>query len=142
MSNFMRMCILAAAALLSPAAAMSGPDLSGTVSIIDERFQGELNRFDGQKGLWSTIPRRGQLMTNAAETVFLSHGVLGSQVDAQLPSTHSITEQGLALRTVRMPDEILPIVRDYMRRTGQGNRADRVLYAAGEITTAHTWSQT
>jgi hypothetical protein len=136
------MCILAATALLSPAVAMSGPDLSGTVSIIDERFQGELNRFDGQKGLWSTIPRRGQLMTNAAETVFLSHGVLGSQVDAQLPSTHSITEEGLALRTVRMPDEILPIVRDYMRRTGQGNRADRVLYAAGEITTAHTWSQT
>ncbi|MBR9893976.1 family 16 glycosylhydrolase [bacterium] len=138
----MRIHCAALALLLAPGTLLAGPDLSGTISILDETFDGPLNRYDGRSGLWSTLPRRGNLMTNAAETVFIDHGVLGEEADALLPKVHEITPEGLALRTVAIPDDVLPALRDYMKATRQGNQADKIRFGTGEITTAHTWSQT
>lgn len=81
-------------------------------------------------------------MTNAAEAVFIDHGVLGEEADALLPKVHEITPEGLALRSVELPEAVLPAVRAYMKASRQGNRADKIRYGTGEITTAHTWSQT
>lgn len=138
----MQRLFLAVFFVVLPIAAMSQPDLSGTVPILDETFEGHLNRYDGKSGVWSTLPRRGQLQTNAAEAVFLDFGVLGGEVDATLPAVHAITAQGLALRTVALPDSAKPALRSYMQATGQGKQAENILYATGQITTSHTWSQT
>ncbi|GAA6210036.1 hypothetical protein NBRC116601_33290 [Cognatishimia sp. WU-CL00825] len=138
----MRMQVMAVLLALVAKTAMAGPDLSGTLPILDESFQQGLNRYDGRSGLWSTLPRRGQLMTNADETVFLDYGVLGAAEDAVLAPLHAVTDEGLALRTVALPDSVKPALRHYMTATGQGKRADKIRFASGEITTAHTWAQT
>jgi Ca2+-binding RTX toxin-like protein len=122
------------------AAAGATPDLTGMVPILEERFADGLNRFDGRRGVWSTLPRRGQVMTNAAETVFLDDFVLGPEVP--LPPVHAITDQGLALRTVALPDAVLPALGTYMQATGQGAAAADIRYATGMISTAQTWAQT
>lgn len=139
----MRINLVAILFALVSGMASAGPDLSGTLPILQEDFsENELNRYDGRSGLWSTLPRRGQLMTNAAETVFLDHGVLGPESDATLPPVHVITPEGLALRTIALSDDIKSDVASYMIDTGQKNRAQKIRFASGEITTAHTWAQT
>ena len=120
----------------------SGPDLSNTILILEERFEQGLNRYDGVKGLWSTLPRNGRLMTNAAEAVFLDHGVLEGDADDALPVLHAPKKDGLHLRSARLPAVTQEAVRDYMHRTGQGKQAQRVRYASAEITTSQTWAQT
>ncbi|MGB3407800.1 MAG: glycoside hydrolase family 16 protein [Jannaschia sp.] len=117
------------------------PDLSDTIPIIEERFEGGLNRYDGRTGLWSTDSVRGSLMTNAARTVFLDRGQLPDDADALLPPILETTAEGLSIRTIALPPEILGTVGDRMRATGQGQFADDVRYATGRITTAHTWAQ-
>lgn len=128
-------------ALFAAPPAMAAPNWDRTIPILEERFEDGLNRYDGTSGLWSTLPRRGQLMTNAAQTVFLDYGVLGAAVDQHLPKLHEVTPDGLLLRSARLPDAALGPVREYMAQTGQGRRADKIRFATGEITTAHTWSQ-
>lgn len=128
--------------VLTPAPAPAQPDLTKTLPIFTDDFRAGINRFDGRSGLWSTLPRRGQLMTNAAEAVFVDQGVLGDAVDAILPPVHAITDQGLALRTVLLPDAAKPDLARYMQATGQGGQAAQIRYATGQITTSHTWSQT
>ena len=128
--------------LLIPGAALPQPDLSGTIPIIDETFAGPLDRYDGRSGLWSTSGRSGRLMTNATEAVFLDHGVLGEAADALLPPLHVATEDGLSLRTAKLPEAVLPALREYMTLTGQGDRAADILYGVGRISTVQTWSQT
>lgn len=54
----MRTLCAAIALALAPGLGLAGPDLSGTIPIIDEGFEGPLNRYDGRSGLWSTLPRR------------------------------------------------------------------------------------
>lgn len=136
--------LLPALAFGAPAAAQKadapgGPDLSGTIPILEERFADGLDRFDGRRGIWSTLPRRDVLMTNAAQTVFLDRGVLGAEV--ALPELHAVTGDGLSLRTARLPEAALPALRAYMARTRQGDRAGDVLYATGQINTSRTWAQ-
>ncbi|WGH78928.1 LamG domain-containing protein [Jannaschia ovalis] len=130
------------AALVSAHAAAAPPDLSGTVPIFEERFADGLSRFDGRRGLWSTLGRRQVLMTNAAETVFLDRGVMPPGIDAELPPLHVVTEDGLSLRTVPLSEDARAAVGDYLRRSGQGGRADKVRFATAQITTAETWAQT
>lgn len=128
---------------VAPAArAQDAPDLSGTLPILDEDFSDGLSRYDGRRGVWSTLPRGGRLMTNAAETVFLDRGVLPAPADAALPDLIALTDDGLSLRTATLPDDALAAVRSYMADTGQGDRADKVRFATGQINTAKTWSQT
>ncbi|MBE9637070.1 glycoside hydrolase family 16 protein [Salipiger pacificus] len=81
-------------------------------------------------------------MTNAAEAVFLDTGILAPEADALLPPLRVLTDDGLSLRSARLPDALLPMVREYMQANGQGNRADKVKYGTARITTAQTWSQT
>ncbi|MBT8155917.1 family 16 glycosylhydrolase [Epibacterium ulvae] len=128
-------------ALLIAPPAFAAPALDGTIPILEERFENGLDRYDGTRGLWSTLPRRGQLMTNAAQSVFLDYGVLGDAADAVLPELHEVTKDGLILRSAPVPEAALGPLRQYMQQTGQGKRADAIRYAVGEITTAHTWSQ-
>ncbi len=126
---------------LFPVSTLAGPDLSDTVPILEETFRTDLNRYDGKSGLWTTLPRRQLLMTNAAETVFLDYGVLGAQADSDLPPVHAITRQGLALRSVVLPDQIKPTLNEYMAISGQGNHASKIKYATGMISTSDTWAQ-
>lgn len=137
----MRLRPLILALALLPLPAVAQPDLSGTIPVLEETFDGPLKRYDGKDGLWSRLRRTGQIMTNAQATVFLEEGVLGEDA-GPIPTLHEITDDGLSLRSARLPEAVLPVVRDYMRQTGQGGRADQVRYASGQITTAHTWSQT
>ena len=129
-------------AILFPAATAAEPDLSGTVPILDERFESALQRFDGHSGLWTTTHRAKRLRTNASEAVFLDYGILGDAADAALAPLHVITDDGLSLRSAKLPLDLLPILRDYMEATGQGARAAGIRYGVGQITTAQTWSQT
>ncbi|SDZ54140.1 Glycosyl hydrolases family 16 [Jannaschia faecimaris] len=122
-------------------AAAAGPDLMDMVPIFEERFADGLNRHNGQRGLWSTLPRRGQLMTNAAEAVFLDRGVLPPEADVLMPELHEVTTGGLSLRSAALPDAVLPAVRARMEATGQGGRAEAIRYATAQITTAATWAQ-
>lgn len=124
-----------------PAAAQA-PDLSGTVPILEERFEAGLDRYDGRRGVWSTLPRGGRLMTNAAEAVFLDRGVLDEAADLALPPLHEVTPGGLSLRSAALPAAALEGARAYMRATGQGERAQDVRFATAQINTARTWSQT
>lgn len=120
-------------------AAVGQPDLTGTVPVFEETFATGLNRYDGRTGLWTTLPRRKRLMTNADQTVFLDQGVLPG-VDT--PVLHAVTEDGLALRSARVPEDLAVPLAAYMRRTGQGGEAGRVRYLSAMISTAETWSQT
>lgn len=43
----MRTLCAAIALALAPGLGLAGPDLSGTIPIIDEGFEGPLNRYDG-----------------------------------------------------------------------------------------------
>lgn len=134
--------LLALAALIwCPLPGLSQPDLRGTVPILDERFETPLSRFDGISGLWTTTSRAGRLMTNATEAVFLDYGLLGAEADKVLPPLHVVTDDGLSLRSAKLPDEVLPALGAYMEATGQGARAPDVRYGVGQITTAQTWSQ-
>lgn len=138
----MQKLLIASCMALWPAMGMAGADLHETVPVLDERFDVALDRYDGRRGLWSTIGRTGRLMTNAAEAVFLDHGILGATADTSLPPLHVITNDGLSLRSVALPPAVLPDLRRYMEATGQGARAEKVRYASAKITTAQTWSQT
>lgn len=133
-----RGCAAIIAVFLLAQTSQAGPDLSGTVLVLDETFSEGLSRYDGVNGVWSTLPRRGQLMTNADEAVFIDSEL----VSGMLPEVHALTEEGLALRSVELPDTLLAEVSDYMRLRGQGNRAGRIRYGSGMISTAQTWAQT
>ncbi|ETX27236.1 glycoside hydrolase family 16 protein [Roseivivax isoporae] len=144
LSVFLPFLALASALAAGPVPAASGsagPDLAGTVPILEESFEGPLRRYDGVTGLWSTGGRTGRLMTNASEAVFLDRGILGPEADALLPDFLAVTPEGLSLRSLRLPEAVLPELRAYMARTGQGDRADRIRYGTARITTAETWSQ-
>lgn len=117
-------------------------DLSDMIVILEDRFEDGLRRYDGQRGVWSTLPRRGRLMTNAAEAVFLDRGVLPAESDALLPDLHVVTPEGLSLRTAALPEEVLPAVHAKMAATGQGDRARNIRFATSQINTSSTWSQT
>lgn len=117
-------------------------DLSDLIVILEERFEDGLRRYDGQRGVWSTLPRHGQLMTNAAETVFLDRGVLPVESDGLLPDLHVATPEGLSLRTARLPEAVLPAVYERMTETGQGDRAKDIRFATSQINTSATWAQT
>ena len=92
----------------APLARAEPPDLSGLVPILHEDFRDGLRRYDGRRGIWSTTPVRGKLMTNADQTVFLDHGLLGEEADAKMPPLHVVTDDGLSLRTLRVPEDVLP----------------------------------
>jgi hypothetical protein len=142
MTHFRRP-LLAAAALLSLGAPLTAqPDLRGTIPVFEETFDGPLNRYDGTSGLWSTFGINNRLMTNAAEAVFLDYGLLGKEVDDLLPPLHVVTDDGLSLRTVQLPDEILPTVRSYMEKTGQAQMAHKIRFGTSRISTQETWAQT
>ena len=137
-----RKLVVSAIMCCLPALGSAGPDLSDTIPILDEQFEIGLNLYDGKTGVWSTLPRRGKLMTNAAETVFLDKTVLGAAAESILPPLHEITGQGLALRTIAVPDAAKPALRAYMQSTGQGASAADVLYGTAQINTSQTWAQT
>ena len=120
-------------------AVTAGPDLSGTVPVFEETFADGLNRYDGHRGLWSTLPRRKRLMTNADHSVFLDHGVLPG---VESPVLHAVTEDGLALRSAAVPPTLADPLAAYMRATGQGGQAGRIRYLSAMISTADTWAQT
>lgn len=116
------------------------PDLTGFIPVLTERFDAGLNTYDGKQGVWSTLPRRGRLMTNARKTVMLGPDILGIDADI-LPEVHVVTTDGLSLRTLPLSPAARNAVTGYMTRTGQGDRAAPVRYGAGQITTAQTWAQ-
>ncbi len=138
----MKAFVSAACLACLPVLSLAGPDLADTIPILEDRFEDGLDRYDGTRGVWTTLPRRDVLMTNAAEAVFLDYGVLGAAVDAVLPPLHVATEDGLSLRTARLPETALPVLRDYMHATGQGGRAEAIRYATARISTSETWAQT
>lgn len=121
------------------------PDLSDMLPILEERFDGGLDRRDGTTGLWETTGLSGALMSNAERTVFLDSADLPPGSDpadfAALPRTLELTPEGLSIRTIALPPAALDSVRARMQATGQGNRADQVRYATGRITTSETWAQ-
>jgi hypothetical protein len=135
----LRLCALLCL-LGGPGAADGPPDLTGFVPVLEERFETGLSRYDGQRGVWSTLPRRGRLMTNAGETATID-GDMGPFLADLLPQVHAVTAQGLSLRTLELSPEARSAVADYITRTGQGDRAAALRYGTGRITTADTWAQ-
>lgn len=120
---------------------------NATISILDQDFSEGINRYDGHTGIWSTRSPRGSLMTNAEESVFLDPNFY---LDANksnpewkhVPPTMKITQDGLSIRTIALPEQTLAPIKDHLKKTGQGARADKVRYATGRIATVETWAQT
>lgn len=118
-----------------------GPDLSALVPIIEETFEDGLNRYDGRRGLWSTLPRRGVLMSNGPMSVFLDEGVLPSADGSFDPPLH-VGETGLEIRAGRLSPEARSAVMARMRQSGHAERAAGARYYTGQINTWETWAQT
>ena len=138
MTNFPRLC--AALLALLPLPVMAQPDLTGTIPIFVETFDQGLNRFDGQSGLWSTLPRRKRLRTNAARAVMMEKGLLPE--DGAMPPLHVVTDNGLSLRTAALPEDLRPALQAYMEQTGQGKNSQAIDFVTAQISTQDTWSQT
>ena len=125
----------------APLAAQQGPNLTGTLPILDEDFSNGLQRYDGRRGVWTTLPRRKRVMTNAKETAFLDRGLLPKADTQGWTATIEAVPDGLALRTVKLPWGPRRELRAYMRRTGQKPQAAKVKYASAMINTSETWAQ-
>lgn len=115
--------------------------LDGMVPIMDQDFTQGLSRFDGTTGVWSTQSTRGQLLTNAAETVFIDPTMPGVAWSTA-PQTVVTTADGLSLRTVQLPDAARTAVQTQLNANRRSVIAPEIEYGAGRITTADTWAQT
>lgn len=118
-----------------------GPDLSNMMPILNERFVEPLQRYDGRQGLWSTLPRRRQLVTNGSSSGFWDKGVFAPHAEAELVDTIETTSEGLALRTVHVPKSLRSELDAYLKKTRQGDFSNQIRYFVGQINTHETWAQ-
>ncbi|MCR9127554.1 MAG: family 16 glycosylhydrolase [Rhodobacteraceae bacterium] len=127
--------------LAGGAARAEGPDLTATIPILDTDFAEGLHRYDGLSGVWSTLPRRRQLLSNAGTAAFWDTGTLPPDAEAAITPTVAVTPEGLSLRTVPVPASALDALRGYLARTTRDPRADGIAYLTGQINTHQTWAQ-
>lgn len=131
----------AALSLIASSACAQSPDLSGTISILEENFDGPLLRYDGLRGVWSTLPRRRQLVTNASAAAYWDEGVLPNYAEIAINPTISVRAGTLLLRTVKVPDTARQSLDAYLQTTRQGRFSGQIKYLVGQINTHETWAQ-
>lgn len=115
-------------------------DLSGYELIFQDSFDQGLSAYHSGAGLWSTGPRRGDLMSNGPKSVFLSDT---TAVDGQKIGLNPLTVRDGALHIGAgvIPPDRLDLVRRALEQVGRGKQADAVRYYTGMISNADTWAQ-
>ncbi|MFT4012249.1 MAG: family 16 glycosylhydrolase [Paracoccus sp. (in: a-proteobacteria)] len=117
------------------------PDLSKYEIVLHDDFDTGLNAYRGESGIWSTSPRRDDLMTNGPKSVFLSDATVTADGETVGINPLSVSDGSLHISSGVIPTDKLAVVREALQDVGRGAQADNVRYYTGMVTTADTWAQ-
>jgi Ca2+-binding RTX toxin-like protein len=117
------------------------PSLSAYELVFKDDFDSSLNTYRDGKGLWSTGPRRGDLMTNGPKSVFLSDEV--ETADGQKVGINPLKVENGALHISSgvIPEDKAALVAGALDNVGRGAQAGDVKYYTGMVSTAETFAQ-
>lgn len=127
----------------SPVSAQSQPmpSLSAYELVFKDDFDGSLNTYNNGHGVWSTGPRRGDLMSNGPQAVFLSDQV--KTADGEKVGINPLSVEGGALHISSgvIPEDKAALVAGALDNIGRGDQAGDVKYYTGMVSTADSFAQ-
>lgn len=116
-------------------------DLSGYELVFKDDFDKGLNAYRNGAGLWSTSPRRDDLMTNGPQSVFLSDATTTANGQKVGLNPLKVAEGALHIGSGVIPQAKLDLVREALTDVGRGAQAQDVKYYTGMVSTQDSWAQ-
>lgn len=135
--------VLVVEILPSPMLAQSQkmPSLSNYELVFKDDFDGSLNTYNDGHGVWSTGPRRGDLMSNGPKSVFLSDQVETADGDKVGINPLSVKDGALHISSGVIPQDKAALVAGALEHVGRGDQVDDVKYYTGMVSTADSFAQ-
>lgn len=116
------------------------PSLANYELVFKDDFD-SLNSYRDGHGLWSTGPRRDDLMTNGPKSVFLSDTTATADGEKVGIDPLSIQDGALHISSGVIPADKADLVAGALENVGRGDQAGAVKYYTGMVSTAETFAQ-
>lgn len=127
----------------SPVSAQSQPmpSLSAYELVFKDDFDGSLNTYRDGHGVWSTGPRRDDLMSNGPKSVFLSDEVKTADGEKVGINPLSVQDGALHISSGVIPQDKAELVAGALENVGRGDQVKDVKYYTGMVSTADSFAQ-